>query len=324
MNCKLITYQNYIDFHSSPKYKRIKKNFLYVKDIKYTLDYYKILPKKHQKQKKKPELEDILFNFYKNIEYYKKNENKIIIIQSKIRDYIKKNNIYGPGLYEKSNNDCDFYTFVPIKEIPKEYLFSYKDSQNFIYSFDIRSFEKLLNSKSQNPYNRQDIPQNVINIFLKRKNYISKNNIIIEPFEEDKLTPNQIYKNRVFKIFQTIDLLNTMAGGTNQEWFFNLSLVQLKAYYKVLEDIWNYRAELSSNQKFQIVKNKKMFTKRVNDIYLLNDEQKIREIILDEIEKLLFTSDDDIHRGTASYYVLIAFVEVSPECAQAMPWLIQY
>ena len=34
-----------------------------------------------------------------------------------------------------------------------------------------------------------------------------KNNII-EPFEEDKLTPNQIF-NKVFKIFQTIDLLNT-------------------------------------------------------------------------------------------------------------------
>ena len=323
MTCQLITFQNYIDFHSNPKYKRIKK-FLYVKDIKYTLDYYKILSKKNQKLKKKGELETILFDFYKNIEYYKKNEKKIILIQDKIRKYLKKNNVYGPGLNEKSNNDCDFYTFVPIKDIPKEYLFSYKDKQNFIYSFDIRSFDKLLKSKSQNPYNRQDIPENVINIYNKRLNYIKKNNILIEPFEEDKLTPHQIYKNRVFKIFQTIDLLNTMAGGTNHEWFFNLSLVQLKGYYKVLEDIWNYRAELSQTQKYDIVKNKKMFPKRVNDVFTMNNGQKIREIILDEIEKLLFTSDNDIHRGTASYYILIAFVEVSPECTQAMPWLIQY
>ena len=30
------------------------------------------------------------------------------------------------------------------------------------------------------------------------------NNIYIEPFEVDKLTPDQIFNNRVFKIFQTI------------------------------------------------------------------------------------------------------------------------
>ena len=67
-----------------------------------------------------------------------------------------------------------------------------------------------------------------------------------------------------------------------------------------------------------------MFVKKVNDVYYIYDEQIIREIILEEIEKLLFTSDNDIHRSTASYYILIAFVEVSPECSQAMPWLVQY
>ena len=323
MTSELITFQNYIDYISNPKFKRIKK-FIYVKDIKYTLDYYKILPKKLQKSKKKNELFEILFDFYKNIQYYKKNEKKIILIQNQIRKYLQKNNVYGPGLTEKSNNDCDFYTFVPIKDIPKEYLFSYKDEKNFVYSFDIRSFEKLLKSKSQNPYNRQDIPISAINLYKKRMDYIKKNKINVQPFEEDKLTPEQIYKNRVFKIFQTIDLLNTMAGGTNQQWFFNLSILELKAYYKVLEDIWNYRAELTPSQKYEIVKNKKMFPKRVNEVYLLNDEKKIREIILDEIEKLLFTSDSDIHKATASYYILIAFVEISSECAQAMPWLIQY
>ena len=62
--------------------------------------------------------------------------------------------------------------------------------------------------------------------------YIMKNNIHIEPFEEDKLTPNQIFNNRVFKIFQTIDLLNTTAGGTNPQWFHNSDINQLKGYYK--------------------------------------------------------------------------------------------
>ena len=33
---------------------------------------------------------------------------------------------------------------------------------------------------------------------------------------------------------------------------------------------------------------------------------------------------DPIHQSTGAYYILIAFTEVSPECASEMPWLIQY
>jgi hypothetical protein len=320
MNSKFITFDDY----KKIKYKRIGKSFMYVSDIKYTLDRIGVLSKKQQQKKKKKELETLLFNFYDNISKYYKNIDSIILIQRYIRKYQKENNVYGPGIFEKSNNECDFYTFTAIEEIPKEYLFSYRDNNNFIYSFDIRSFEKLLTSNSQNPYNREDIPKKVINLYNKRLKYIKNNDIIIEPFEEDILSPEQIYKNRVLKIFQTIDFLNTMAGGTNPNWFHNLTIIQLKAYYKVLEDIWNYRAELTAPQKYEIVKNKKMFNKRVNDVYYMTNEAEIREIILKELETLLFTSSDDVHRATASYYILIAFVEISTECAQAMPWLIQY
>jgi len=320
MNSKFISFNDYENI----KNKKIGNAFIYVSDIKYTLDKIGILPKNQQKKTKKKVLEVLLFNFYDRISKYYQNIDSIILIQRQFRKYQKENNIYGPGIYDKSINECDFYTFAPINEIPKEYLFSYRDNKKFIYSFDIRSFEKLLILKSQNPYNREDIPKKVINLYNKRIDYIKKKNILIEPFEEDILTPNQIYKNRVLKIFQTIDLLNTMAGGTRPEWFYNLSIIQLKAYYKVLEDIWNYRAELTASQKYEIVKKKKMFTKRVNDVYYLTNENQIREIIMKELETLLFTTSDDVHRSTASYYILIAFVEISTECAQAMPWLIQY
>ena len=320
MNEKFISLENYIDNNS----RRISKKFYYVKDIKFTLNKLGIISKKKLQNKKKKQLELLLFEFYININKYKKNINSIILLQRQFRKYLKENNIYGPGINEKSTNDCDFYTFTPIEKISKEYFFSYRDDKNFIYSFDLRSFGKLISSKLQNPYNRQEIPKRVLNLYNKRLDYIKKYNIMIEQFEEDILSPSQIYKNRVLKFFQTIDLLNTNAGGTNQQWFYDLTIPQLKVYYKVLEDIWNYRAELTPKQKYDIVKDKKMFIKRVKDVYKLNDEKQIREIILDEIEKLLYTSDDDIHKSTASYYILIAFVEISPICSQAMPWLIQY
>ena len=48
MSSNLITYQNFID----NKTKRIKKQFYYVKDIKYTLDKLNIISKKDQQKKK--------------------------------------------------------------------------------------------------------------------------------------------------------------------------------------------------------------------------------------------------------------------------------
>ena len=319
MSYKLITYESFIDSK-----KKKKKKFYYIKDIKFTLYKLEIISKKDIQKKKKNELEKLLFDFYINIYNHNKNIKHIITIQRCFRKYMLENNIYGPGLNEKSNNECDFFNFIPIDKIPKEYFFSYKDNNNFIYSFDIRSFDKLLKNNSKNPYNREPIPIKIINLFYKRLEYIKKKNILIEPYEEDKLTPEQEYKNRVFNFFQTIDMLDTNAGGTNPDWFHNLTLLQLKGYYKVLEDIWNYRAELSKTQKNDIVKNKKMFPKRVHEVLNIYEEQPIREIILTEIEKLLYTSDNDVHRSTASYYILIAFVEISPICASAMPWLIQY
>ena len=79
------------------------------------------------------------------------------------------------------------------KKIPKNYLFSYKDNNNFIYSFDIRSFEKLLNSNFKNPLIEKTYPR-VVNLYKKRIDYIKKNNIVIEPFEEDILTLNKFIK----------------------------------------------------------------------------------------------------------------------------------
>ena len=124
----IITYDNFID----SKNKRIKQ-FFYIKDIKYTLDKLNILPKQKQTHLKKNELKTTLFEFYRNIETFNKHFTQIVFLQRIIKKYLKNK----LTIEEPSNNDCDFYTFVPIKEIPKEYLFSYKDSKNFIYSFDM-------------------------------------------------------------------------------------------------------------------------------------------------------------------------------------------
>ena len=320
---KLISYDDYL----LCKNKRVK-NFLYLNDIKYTLDTLKIIPKKLHKGLKKNELQTKLLDFYDTLAKYNKNLDKIIFLQKNIRQFIKNKNkrIYGDIIYDtsKSHNDTDFYTFTPIIDLPNEYLFSYTDNNKFIYSFDIRSFYKLLETTNNNPYNREKIPQYAIDSFKQRIDYIKNNNIYIEPFEEDILSPEQLFNNRVLKIFQEIDLLNATAGGTNPQWFHSLDIQKLKNYYKVLEDVWNYRAELTPSKKYQIVHDTVMFPMTVSQVFALQDKTKIQDIILNEIEKMLYTSESEIHRSTACYYILIAFTEISFECANAMPWLIQY
>ena len=317
-------------FQSETK-RKIRKPFIYKNQLVNTL---KMLNLPFNKTDKKEQMEITLFSFYKKlasidnsnivkaINLYKTN------FKNKIKQ--KKTKLYGPGFVDKTicKNQEDCFSMELIDDIEDKYFFSIKDDHDSIFFFDIRTFNKLIKTKSKNPYTREEFNKESLYLFEYRKQFMEKNNISIIYKEEqdylDNLTPQDKIKNRIFDIFQTIDQLNTMAGGTRIEWFQNLNIQQLKQYYKVLEDIWNYRANLSAQQKENIVPNNDMFPYSVNYIFCQNNVIKIQNIILTEMEKLIHSSPDMNNRNTGAYYILIAFTEVSIECAQDMPWLIQY
>lgn len=317
---------------SMEDFKKCKDNkiFMYVKDLKHTLKHLGF--GNQIKGKKKGVLESMLCDFFNK--YSSVNENmeqidKITKIQAlyranKIRRDIK---LYGIGILDKNicNNREDFYTFEPVIEITREYFFSYKDRDGFVYGFDIRSFKKLLDTKSSNPYNREDIPNYAIESFENRVKYMIKNKISIDDFEPEKFTPEQEFKNKVIEVFQKIDDLDTVAGGTDINWFLNMSFVDLKNYYKLLEDIWNYRANLTQAAKLRIVPHNDMFQTSMTYIQNLhqNKEKHLRLYVLNEIDKLVSSTDDRAQRTTGAYYVLTAFAEMVPQCAQSLPWLVQ-
>ena len=228
----------------------------------------------------------------------------------------------GPGYLnrEKCNNQDDFLTFEPICDIPDKYFFSFKDKDNFIYGFDIRSFHKLIESNMTNPYNRNEIPE------VAKKNLeklINNPKYKLEEIQKTEITGEQKMKQNVIKVFQKIDQLDTYAGGTNINWFINLSRIQLREYYKVLEDIWNYRSELSTTRKNMIVPNKKMFPISVPTFYKMNEKNKMRKIVLQEMDKLVDSASTREDKILGSYYVLIGLVEVSTAAADSLPWLVQ-
>ena len=71
-----------------------------------------------------------------------------IKIQSLLRMYFSKIfvNSRGPALNKRElcNNNTDFVTLEPLKEIPIEQFFSYKDDNNFIYGFNLISLMKIM------------------------------------------------------------------------------------------------------------------------------------------------------------------------------------
>ncbi len=290
----------------------------YVSDFKYSLKTYGLSTKG-----KKAVLSERLYNFLKNIKYCVNNIKKVVLIQSLFRMKLVKNKIrmYGPAIFNIKicNNKTDFFTLDDINKIPKEYFYSYKDHCNFVYGFDIRSIYKLIQLHQPNPYTRESFGNDVITTINKRIEYLKKNKKLIQ-FEQPKLTIEQELRNKVVTIFQKIDELG---NHTNSEWFFNLSIPYLKRYYRILEELWKYRAQLTMEARLRIVPNDNVFRTSYRYIYRLHNLNKIRNIILTEIDKLISSGINQEEKTLGSLYVLTGLTEVSRECAESLPWLVQ-
>ncbi len=264
-----------------------------------------------------------LQNYYQKLEAYLPYQNKIKFLQQKIRIYLQNKNsrLRGPALYNRNlcNNREDFYSFELLEEIEDSNFFSYRDIDGFVYGFEIKSFFKLLETKGLNPYNRKNIPEKAVLNFKNLMNQ-EKNKKIILDKKEDKLSEQQIFNDRVLTIFQHIEALTS---SVNLDWFMGLNSNQLKKFYRILEDIWNYRAELNQTQKYNIIKDEVLFTVTVNNFYKIKNINNLRNVLLTEIEKLVFTAELDSDKTLACYYVLTALCEISQGARESFPWLYQ-
>lgn len=251
----------------------------------------------------------------------------IIKIQSLIRRYniISKINYFGPFFFNQniSNNSFDFFSYQDTKSIPLDYLISYKDDDKFVYTFDIRSLDKLFSSQSyENPFNRQPFPQKIINLvnerILKVSDIQPKNSKRRRKNESIEETISNI-KTRAVDLFQKMDKLDQY---TNVSWFCDLNLKQLKNFYRFLEDIWNYRTQLTPQQKKKISKNGDVCSISLSKIFKIKKITEIQKIVLDQIELLITGGETRDEQVLGCLYILTAFAETSPKIAECLPWLI--
>jgi len=277
------------------------------------------------RNKKKKDAFLILQEVFSKFKKYDEKEINIIVKLQKTYQLRKENEIKklrGEGFVDKtkSNNDTDFFTYETIDEIKNKYYFSYKDDNEFIWFFDIRSFNKLIEFKQPNPYTMSAIPRSII----KRSKLLTeklKLGVLDEVIDHTQLQVSieQTIKQKCIDLF--CDIENT-GYYCQPNWFLNLNINLLKKLYGNLEDLWNYRLQITSDVKKKISPpNGRVFTQRVSDVNRYSNIGEIRKLILNEVMRFqnAISSDD---RKLGYMYFIIGLGTVSRECCETHPWII--
>lgn len=274
----------------------------------------------------KKELYFLLYN-YLRLSFY---ANKI---QKTFRGYLQRlyNKVHGPAF--KNRNICtnlnDFFTLEKISDIPQYQFFSFKDSDGFIYGFDILSIYNLItqnkSSKSiKNPFNRAIISTTITNNVYK---CINLTKLLGYPItinianDQENISSKKRSELRIITLFQKI---NEMGNYADSRWFTDLSYQQLLRFVRELYDIWHYRAELSQQIKVEICP---PTGNPFHSITVLHLQELsfffLQKTIISIMESMVNTNSTSSNKHLGSLYILSGLCLVNSNAADALPWLYQ-
>ena len=294
----------------------LKYNFT-LSEIKDVIKRFK-LPKTKEKTKA-PILQHVINCLYLS--------NKIKKIQKIWRTYFIRqfNKTLGPAFFNRSlsNNVEDFLTTEDVKDIDYYFFFSYKDKDDFIYSFNLVSIYNLISKHIfKNPYNRFQFDESLMELVLKRQ----KMNIILNKIHKETIVyvpPPLTIQQKILRIFNKIDELGNY---TQVEWFSDLRRHELCKFLYELYEIWFYRAQLSAETHRLICPPGGNPFSHVNPNYInyLQHNQGLRfiqEICYVIMDKMLFSANEETNQNLGALYILSALTLVSEPARDAMPWL---
>jgi len=267
----------------------------------------------------KPQLIFRLYNYLK-YSYY------IIKIQKVTRGHLFRTflNLHGPAIKNKQCvNDKDFLTFQKINKIPYEQFYSFKDKDNFIYGFDICTIYNMLknNEYNQNPYNRNPLP---VDIYEKIKKIVKMSKNLRIPLKiklevNDNLTSEKKLELRAIEVFQKIDQFGYI---TESSWITSLNRNRCVRFMRELDDVWNYRAQITNDTKIKICPNGTPFYGiNIHAIASTKTDLYLKNTILNIIEKLITSGIDEESRSLGCMYALGTITIISSSAAASLPWL---
>ena len=230
--------------------------------------------------------------------------------------------IRGISVYNRKlcNNDTDCLSLKSIEDIPNKDFYSYKDSNGHYWGFDLITIKECINNDVGNPYNTLPFSDEVkdnINAIESKMNKPIK-------LELPKIQSLAVrVEQRCVELFQQMDSLKNY---TKCDWFLDLSILGLKKLYKEMEDLWNYRLQLSNNEKLRYVKNSdvNLFSlKEFQNIKKINNKHTLANILLNSFEKLINDGQTDSDKATACQWILSGLTLVNEDARNTLPWLYQ-
>ena len=293
---------------------------------KYNMKELKVYAKNYNFKIGKKTKNELLEGLY----YHMKYSHFCLKIQNKWRKYLIYlfNKTQGPAMFNRSlcNNTEDFLTTEKMNEIPYEFFISYKDSNDFIYGFNLLSISTLLDKKNyNNPYTRNEINKEFMNNVYKRKKY---NNIF--KFNNEHIirdnSPNiEDINTKFVSIFQTID---SLGNYSHVEWITQLNNRSLRKFISEIYDIWFYRSELTFRQRSELCpphgtpfRNIPIHLFQNRHIYIEN--YTLKQYIYQICNNLINNNITNDNKSVCAIYILTSLTLVNPIVAEALPWLYQ-
>jgi hypothetical protein len=296
----------------------------------YNVQQLKIIAKHYKLHVKgnKPELVKRIHNYL----YF---SNFVIKIQRVFRGMIQRkyNFLHGPAYKMKNRHLCtnqtDFISLENLNDLDMEHFFSYKDSDGFIYGFELLSIYNLIykgeKGNIKNPYNRNNFPESVftsVSSIIKLSKLLKIKLDLSYDDDTTQLSNEKSVELRCNALFQNIDSLGNYSDAS---WFLSLNRYQLIKFVRELLDIWDYRAQLTQETKMNICPPHGNPFRGMNFHYINHEPVliNVKRHIIEIMEKMINGGIDRDSKSLGAYYVLGALTIVNTNAANALPWLYQ-
>jgi hypothetical protein len=251
-----------------------------------------------------------------NAEY---NHSNVVIIQKYVRRYLVQKYMNYKGNIEEYTNDEDFLTLDAFTEIPFHDRYAYKDESGFIYAFHIRSIMQLIERNDmKNPYTRMSFPKH---IKKEVRSMIRIARLLRISLDIHYETPKpRTIQDRIQHVFMEIERYGYLLDAQS---FHNLHRFELVHFYKEMYDIWNYRLNLTLENKRNIVAHDGNLFRNIPRNISLQPTSDIREYCVRIIERLITKANDNSFKQMGIMYALGALTLVNRNFAETLPWLFE-
>jgi hypothetical protein len=142
------------------------------------------------------------------------------------------------------------------------------------------------------------------------------------PDDTIDLSDEKTIELRALTLFQNIDALGNYSSPN---WFLSLNRTLTIKMLRELLDIWNYRAQITSETRRKICPPSGILSTNVTLYSIFNEQNlcRMKRYILEIMERLVNSGVDQDSRYLGAIYILGALTIVNQEASTALPWLFQ-